>query len=62
MNAPTQREYQRAIMAIAVSRQQVERLLADVSRDEHYVLSLLGPILVNLKEADSHLRQLQNNA
>jgi hypothetical protein len=55
----SQGDYQKAIKAISQSRQAVEKLLADVSRDEHYTLSLLGPILANLKEADSHLRQLQ---
>lgn len=59
---PTQRDYGRAIKAIAQSRQHIERLLAGVDRDEHYVLSLLGPILANLKEADDHLRQLRDNA
>lgn len=59
---PTQREYGRAIKAITQSRQHIEMLLADVARDEHYTLSLLGPILANLKEAESQLRQLRNNA
>jgi hypothetical protein len=44
--SPTKRECGRFIKAIAQSRQHVERLLADVP-DEHYVLSLLGPTLVN---------------
>jgi hypothetical protein len=60
--SPTKREYGRAIRAIVQSRQHIERLLADVDRDEHYTLSLLGPILANLKEADDHLRQLRDNA
>jgi len=59
---PTQREYGRAIKAIAQSRREVERLLADVPREELYVLSLLGPILANLKDAQATLENLRNNA
>lgn len=60
--SPTRRDYARALKAIAQSRQQVERLLADVDRDENYVLSLLGPILANLKDAQATLENLRNNA
>jgi hypothetical protein len=60
--SPTRRDYARALKAIAQTRREVERLLADVSRDETYVASLLGPILANLRESESQLRQLQNNA
>lgn len=56
------RDYQQAIKAINRSRQEVEKLLADVSRDEHYVLSLLGPILANLKDAQATIEHLRNNA
>jgi hypothetical protein len=59
---PTQCEYVRAIKAIAKSRQHVEMLLADVDRNEHYVLSLLGPILSNLKDAQATLEHLRNYA
>lgn len=59
---PTQREYGRAIKAVAQSRQHIEKLLADVDRDEHYELSLLGPILANLKDAQATLEHLRNNA
>ncbi len=59
---PTQREYGRAIKAIAQSRQHIERLLADVGRDEHYTLSILGSILSNLKDAQASLEHLRNNA
>ncbi len=62
MKAPTQRDYQRASKAIAQSRQEVERLLADVDRDELYTLSLLGPILANLKDAQATIEHLRNNA
>ena len=53
------RDYERAIKVTTKSRQQVEKLLADVPRDEHYVLSVLGPILVNLKDAQSVLEALK---
>jgi hypothetical protein len=56
------RRCQGAIDSIMQSRQHIEKLLADVDRDEHYKLSLLGPILANLKEAESQLRQLRDNA
>lgn len=59
---PTRRDYERALRAITQSRRKVERLLADVSRDETYVASILGPTLANLREAESQIRQLQNNA
>jgi hypothetical protein len=59
---PTQREYDRALKAIAQSRQHVAMLLADVDRNEHYVLSLLGPILSNLKDAQATLENLRDNA
>lgn len=61
MSSTTQRDYQRAIKAIAQSRQHIERLLADVDRDDHYVLSLLGPILVNLKDAQATVEHLRRN-
>lgn len=62
MKAPTQREYQRALKAIAVSRQHIETLLADVDWDDHYVLSLLGPISANLKDAQATIEHLKNIA
>jgi hypothetical protein len=62
MNAPSQREYQQAIKAIIRSRQEVEKLLADVDWDDHYTLSLLGPILVNLKDAQATVEHLRSNA
>jgi len=54
--------YSQAISSIAQSRQHIERLLADVGRDEHYTLSILGPILSNLKDAQASLEHLRNNA
>lgn len=48
----------RALKAIAQSRQEVQKLLDATRRDEHYQLSLLGPILVNLKDAQSVLENL----
>ena len=57
--SPTIRDYERSIKAITKSRQHIEKLLADVPRDEHYVLSVLGPMLVNLKDAQSVLEALK---
>lgn len=54
--------YQHALKSISQSQQHIERLLADVGRDEHYTLSLLGPILANLKDAQSTLDSLLKNA
>jgi integrase len=51
-----------AIENIIQSRQSIERLLSGVPWTEEYTLSIIGPILVNLREAESQLRQLQNNA
>jgi hypothetical protein len=56
------RDYQQALKAIAQSRQHIEKLLADVDWDDHYTLSLLGPILVNLKDAQATVEHLRNNA
>lgn len=60
MKAPTQRDYQRASKAIAQSRQEVEKLIDATQRDEHFTFGQLGPILANLKEAQSILEQLRN--
>lgn len=60
--SPTQREYGRAIKAIAQSRREVERLLADVSWDQEYTLGQLARILSDLKDAQATLEHLQNHA
>jgi hypothetical protein len=57
---PTQRDYERAIKAIVQSRQKVQKLVDATQRDEHFTLGKLGPILANLKEAQSILEQLRN--
>jgi hypothetical protein len=59
---PTQRDYERAIKAIAESRSQVQRLIDATQRDEHYTLGQLGPILSDLKDAEAALQQLRNYA
>jgi hypothetical protein len=61
LTSPKGCDYRRAIEAIAQRRQQVEKIPADLSRDEHYVLSFLGPILVHLKDAHATLQVLRNN-
>lgn len=57
---PTQRDYERAIEAMVQSRQEVQKLDDATQRDEHFTLGQLGPILINLKEAQSILEQLRN--
>jgi hypothetical protein len=59
---PAQRDYERAIKAIAESRSQVQRLIDAIHRDEHYTLGELGPILSDLKDAEAALGQLRNYA
>jgi hypothetical protein len=48
-----------ALKAITISRQEVQKLLDATPWDEHYVLSILGPILVNLKDAQASLEGLR---
>ena len=57
---PTRRDYERTIKAIVQSRQEVQKLIDATQRDEHFTLGQLGPILTNLKEAQSILEQLRN--
>jgi hypothetical protein len=57
---PTRRDYERAIEAMVQSRQEVQKLIDATQRDEHFTLGQLGPILTNLKEAQSILEQLRN--
>ena len=56
---PTRRDYERTIKAIVQSRQEVQKLIDATQRDEHFTLGQLGPILANLKEAQSLLEQLR---
>jgi len=58
----TKRDYQRAIKAIAASRREVQQLIDATRRDEQYILSLLGPMLCELRDARATLEQLRNNA
>lgn len=56
---PTRRDFERTIKAIVQSRQEVQKLIDATQRDEHFTLGQLGPILANLKEAQSLLEQLR---
>ena len=56
---PTRRDYERTIKAIVQGRQEVQKLIDATQRDEHFTLGQLGPILANLKEAQSLLEQLR---
>lgn len=47
---PTKRQYGQAIKAIAQGRREVQQLIDATHRDDQYVLSILGPILVNLNQ------------
>ena len=58
----TKRDYQRAIKAIAASRREVQQLIDATRRDEQYILSHLGPMLCELRDARATLEQLRNNA
>ncbi|MCY3010291.1 MAG: hypothetical protein NTY42_10660 [Planctomycetota bacterium] len=57
---PTRRDYESAIEAIVLSRREVQKLIDATHRDEEYILSLLGPILSNLEDAQSTLLQLRS--
>jgi hypothetical protein len=57
---PTRRDYERTIKAIVQSRREVQELIDATQHDEHFTLGQLGPILANLKEAQSILEQLRN--
>ena len=57
---PTRRDYERAIEAMVQSRQEVQKLIDATQRDEHFILGQLGPILANLKEAQTLLEQLRH--
>ena len=54
----TRRDYERTIEAIVQIRQEVQKLVDANQRDEHFTLGQLGPILANLKEAQTILEQL----
>ena len=56
----TRRDYERTIKAIVQSRREVQKLIDATQRDEHFTLGQLGPILTNLKEAQSILEHLRN--
>jgi N-methylhydantoinase B/oxoprolinase/acetone carboxylase alpha subunit len=53
-------DYRAAIDSLIQSRQEVQRLIDRTGRDEHYVLSILGPILAELREATVSLEKLEN--
>ena len=55
----TRRDYEHTIKAIVQSRQEVQKLRDATQRDEHFTLGQLGPILANLKEAESLVEQLR---
>jgi hypothetical protein len=47
-----------AIESIVKSRKEVEKLIAAIQKGDDYVASIVGPILANLKDAETNLRSL----
>lgn len=63
--APTNDAYRHAAKAIEQSWQAIETLISQTPNDDHYALGLLGPILSELRNAQSTIERLapqQNNA
>ena len=55
---PNAKAYKRALKAIQQSRLAVETLIDQISLGDYYALSLLGPIVTELRQAVATIEQL----